>query len=65
MLRLIPLPPIINVANAWASFLVQALVFLLFQYVATLSIAEGPDLFRQSEPFQNFQKFFQELAWSQ
>ena len=26
---------------------------------------EGPDLFLQSEPFQNFQKFFQRMTWSQ
>ena len=48
------------------SFLAQALVLVLFRYTATLGREEeGSDLFLQSEPFQNFQKFFQELTWSQ
>ena len=51
--------------SIWNSFLVQALVLLLFQYPATLSMGEGPDLFLQSGPFQNFHKFFQVLTWSQ
>ena len=34
------------------SFLAQALVLLLFQYPATLSGGNGPDLFLQSGPFQ-------------
>ena len=42
-------------ASIWDSFLAQALVLLLFQNTATLSRGEGPDLFLQNEPFQNFQ----------
>ena len=48
-------------ASIWDSFLAQASVLLLCHYTVTLSRGEGPDLFLQSGPFQNFQKFFQEL----
>ena len=49
---------IINiVCQYWDSFLAQALVLLLIQYTATWSRGEGPELFLQSEPFQNFQNF--------
>ena len=61
-----PPPPIVNVAFKYLrQFLAQASVLLLFRYAATLSKGEGPDLFLQSEPFQSFQNFFQELTWSQ
>ena len=52
-------------ASIWDSFLAQASVLLLCHYTVTLSRGEGPDLFLQSGPFQNFQKFFQELTSSQ
>ena len=52
-------------ASIWDSFLAQASELLLFQYAATLSRGEGPDLFLQTGPFQNFHKFFQELTWYQ
>ena len=45
-------------ANIWDSFLAQAAALLLSQYGTTLSKEQGPDLFLQSGPFQNFQKFF-------
>ena len=61
-----PPPPIINVVCKYLrQFLDTSLVSLLCQYTATLSRGEGPDLFLQSGPFQNFHKFFQELTWSQ
>ena len=52
-------------ASIWGSFLTQASVLLLFQYAASLSRGEGPELFLQSEPFQNFKNFFQELHFSE
>ena len=52
-------------ASIWDSLLEQASVFQLFEYAATLSKKEGPDLFLQSEPFQTFYEFFKELTWSQ
>ena len=52
-------------ASIWDSFLAQASVLLLCQYTTTLSREQGPDLFLQRGPFQNFHKFFQELSWSQ
>ena len=51
-------------ASIWDSFLAQASVLPLYQYAVALSKGEGPDVFLQSGPFQNFQKFFQELNWS-
>ena len=39
----------------------QTSVLALCQYAATLSREEGPNLFLQSKPLQNFHKFFQEL----
>ena len=55
-----PPPPIINVV---CKYLRQ---FLDTSFgVASLSRGEGPELFLQSGPFQNFHKFFQELTWSQ
>ena len=50
--------------SIWGSFLAQASVLLLCRYIAALRRGEGLDLFLQSEPFQNFQKFFQEWTWS-
>ena len=47
------------------SLLAQASVLLLLQYAATLSRGERSDLFLQSGSFQNFNKFFQALTWSQ
>ena len=41
-------------ASVWESFLAQASLLLLFQYVATLSRRKGSDLFLQSGPSQNF-----------
>ena len=55
-------PSMILFASIWDSFLVQALVLLLFQYLATSSRGKGPDLILQSRPFQNFHKSFQELT---
>ena len=52
-------------ASIWDSLLAQASVLQFFEYAATLSKKEGPDLFLQSEPSQNFYEFFQELTWSQ
>ena len=49
-------------ASVWDIFLAQASVLLLCQYTATLSRGEGPDLFLQSGPVQNSQKFFQEFS---
>ena len=61
-----PSPPVSRLfASIWGSFLAQASVLLLCQYTTKLSRGERPDLFLQSGPFQNFQKFFQELSWSQ
>ena len=51
--------------SIWDSFLAQASVLLLCQYNAILSWGEEPDSFLQSGTFQKFQKFFQELSWSQ
>ena len=45
-----PLPPLSMLfSSIWDSFLAQASLLLLFQYVATLSRGKGPDLFLQSE----------------
>ena len=52
-------------ASIRESFLAQASVLLLCQYAATLSRGKGPDLLLENEPFQNFQKIFQELTSSQ
>ena len=41
-------------ASIWESFLAQTLVLLLCQYAATVSRGKGPDLFLQSESFQNW-----------
>ena len=52
-------------ASIWYSFLAQASVLLSYQYTVTLSRRKWPDLFLESGPFQNFQKFFQDVNWSQ
>ena len=52
-------------ASIWHSFLTQASVLLLCQYPASSSRVEGPELFLQSEQFQSFKNFFQELHFSE
>ena len=53
-----PPPPIVNVVCYYLSLGTSF-------GAATLSRGKEPDLFLQSGPLQNFQKFFQELTWSQ
>ena len=61
-----PLPQLSMLfASIRGSLLAQASVSLLLQYAATLSRGERSDLFLQSGSFQNFNKFFQALTWSQ
>ena len=61
-----PLPQLSMLfASIRGSLLAQASVLLLLQYAATLSRGERSDLFLQSGSFQNFNKFFQALTWSQ
>ena len=52
-------------ASIWDRFLAQASVLLLCQYAAIFGRGEGADIFLQSGQFQNSQKFFRELTWSQ
>ena len=51
-------------ASIGDNLLAQASVLLLFKHAATLIRREGPDLYLQTGPFQNFRKCFQELTWS-
>ena len=52
-------------ASIWDSFSAQALVLRFLQYATKLSKGEGPYLFLESGPFENFRNFFQKLTWSQ
>ena len=60
-----PPSPIISVVCKYLKQFLGTGFLLLCQYTAILSRGEGPNLFLQGGPFQNFQKFFQELSWSQ
>ena len=61
-----PSPPLSMLfASIWDSFTAQALVLRFFKYATELSKGEGPYLFLESGPFENFRNFFQKLTWSQ
>ena len=49
----------------WEIVLEHPLLLLLSEYAATMSKGKTPYLFLQIEPFQNFDKFLQELVLSQ
>ena len=53
-----PTPISMLFASIWDSFFAQASVLLLFQYCATLSRGEGPNLFLQKCTIPEFQEIF-------